>query len=174
MVTELVNARSRDISESVGLTLLLHLCFQSGFWHRWRFVLNQWPKLRAYPALAPVATRYSLWVPDNCGHKCYTSLFLSNRALAGFRESQPQIRVKGPCKAICSLTGFWPIFMHLIVGWLADFPAVWSFFFPLLSSWWIYMLARWSQAGAGYLASLCFLIVLFLQKSSCGLLVSLF
>lgn len=128
MVTELVNARSRDISESVGLTLLLHLCFQSGFWHRWRFVLNQWPKLRAYPALAPVATRYSLWVPDNCGHKCYTSLFLSNRALAGFCESQPQIRVKGPCKAICSLTGFWPIFMHLIVGWLADFPAVWSFF----------------------------------------------
>lgn len=102
VVAELVNARSRVLSESVGLTLLL--CFQSGFLHSWRLALNQWPKLRVSPTLAPVTTRYSLWVPDKCGHKCYPSLFRSNRALAGFGGREPQIR--GECKTICSLSGF--------------------------------------------------------------------
>lgn len=41
VVAELVNARSRVLSESVGLTLLLHLCFQSGFLPSWRLALNQ-------------------------------------------------------------------------------------------------------------------------------------
>ena len=40
VVTELVNARSRDVSKSVGLTSLLHLCFQSGFLHNWRLAPN--------------------------------------------------------------------------------------------------------------------------------------
>lgn len=64
-VTELVNARSSDLSENVRLTLLLHRCFQSGFLHSWRLVLKQWLKLRVYPTL--MTTRYS---PDKCGHKC--------------------------------------------------------------------------------------------------------
>lgn len=48
------------------------------------------------------------------------------------------------------------------------------YFFTLFSSLWVDILARWSQAGTDYLASLCSLIVLLIQKSSCRLAALLF
>lgn len=39
--------------------------------------------------------------------------------------------------------------MQLIVGWFADFPAVWLdlFFFPVLLRWWMFMLADGPKLG---------------------------
>ena len=115
--------------------------------------------------VSQVTTGYSLWVPDERGHKCYPRLFLSNRPLTGYRGRQPQITANVPAKPSAVSQAF----SQFLCIWLLAGLQIFQLFdliyiSPPCSPADGYMLARLSQARTGYLASLCFLIVLFLQK----------
>lgn len=159
-----------------ALTLILHLCFQSGFLHSWRLALNQWLCKEVSPTPFPVKTKSSLWVPDKCGHKCSLHSSSPLDLSLDLVGDSPKQGVKVTEKPSVAFQAF----SQVLCGWLLAGLQIFQlfdwiyYFFPLLSSLWVDILARWSQAGTDYLASLCSLIVLLIQNSSCRLPALLF
>lgn len=142
-------------NQSVGLSLLTHTCFQSGFIHSWSVALNWWPKLRMFPALTLVVTSYFLQAPDKYGtHSISLHSSIPADLLLEWVGNSSKQGAKVPAKPSAVTRAFSQFWCSWLLAGLQIFQMFdWIYFFPLLSSRWMCMPARWSQAGAGYLAS---------------------
>lgn len=108
-----------------------------------------------FPALTLVVTSYFLQAPDKCGtHSISLHSSIPADLLLEWVGNSSKQGAKVPAKPSAVTRAFSQFWCSWLLAGLQIFQMFdWIYFFPLLSSRWMCMPARWSQAGAGYLAS---------------------
>lgn len=108
-----------------------------------------------FPALTLVVTSYFLQAPDKYGtHSISLHSSIPADLLLEWVGNSSKQGAKVPAKPSAVTWAFSQFWCSWLLAGLQIFQMFdWIYFFPLLSSRWMCMPARWSQAGAGYLAS---------------------